>query len=270
MKHLEQTGGSLQPDERQRLVAGYAKTGRTWMRYMLGHALSVEHRLDVNVDLTNVYGLVPNDTAGLVPGQPTFQYEGKVPKIEMTHRAYTNDYSDSRKVFLTRDPRDIMVSHWLHHKNQLDQFDGDLRDFIRSPLGISSFVLHLETWTPNLNAEQVLTYEAMRQNPSAALRQTNELLEIGLSDRGIQYAVEVGEINQMRKVEVEHGIAGHNYDRENPEALRVRRGQVGGYIDYMQPSDQTYIQGALQELSGAAATIIALTGYYDPSLMQKL
>jgi len=270
MKHSEQMELSSHDNETQRLVAGYAKTGRTWMRYMLAHALSVEHNLGINIDLTNVYELVPNDAAGLVPGQPTFQYGSRVPKIEMTHRAYTSEYSGSHTVFLTRDPRDVTVSHWLHHKNQLGKFDGDLNDFIRSPLGISSFVAHLETWAPNLEAEQILTYEAMRQNPDAALKRTNELLEIGLSDKSIRHAVDAGEINQMRKVEVEHGIAGHNYDRENPEALRVRRGEVGGYVDYMQPLGQTYVQDALQELSGTAAAIISMTGYYDPDLTQRL
>lgn len=259
-----------QNGEAQRLVAGYAKTGRTWMRYMLGHALSTEHALGVDVNLTNVYSLIPNDGAGLVPGQPTFQYEGLLPKIEMTHQPFSDTYKDSQTVFLTRDPRDVMVSHWLHHKNQLGKFNGSLGEFIRSPLGIGNFVTHLESWVPELDKSQVITYEAMREKPIAALRTINTLLDIGLSEQSIQQAVAAGEMDQMRKTEVKHGIAGHSYDRSNPEALRVRRGKVGGFIDYMDAANQIYVESALTELSGHATGIIAMTGYFDSEQLQHL
>ncbi len=254
------------------------------MRFMLAAGLLDTYPIDgLDVDslsLANAYTVVPNDKigAGRVSGQPTFQYQGRMPLIEMTHEPHKKPHStrfeDARVVFMTRDPRDIMVSGWFHDTRQLDElhdrFHGGLSEFIRSPRGIGDFVAHLNSWAYKLDDSQVLTYEAMRQDPAAALQKTNELLDIGLSSQSISHAVEAGHIDRMRKIEVRDGIPGHDYDRSDPDALRVRRGVAGGFVDHISESDQAYIGSALTELNPRASGIVAMTGYFGPEALQQL
>ena len=37
----------------------------------------------------------------------------------------------------------------------------------------------------------------------------------------------------MKNIEIIDGIAQHNHDRSNQEARRLRKGKIGGYLDYL-------------------------------------
>lgn len=79
----------------------------------------------------------------------------------------------------------------------------------------------------------------------------------------MEYAIAQSEIERMRKKEKERGIAGHRYDRTDPDALRIRRGVVGGFVDYLNPTDEKYIYDRIQLASSRAIGVLALTGYAD-------
>ena len=264
MAHLEE----FTQDEEHRLVAGYPKTGRTWVRYMLASALVEHYDLDLDVNLNNVYNIVPNDEAGRVPGQPAYAYDGTVPKIEMTHQRYVeSEHQYVMKIFLMRDPRDIMVSHWLHNQNQRHQFDGTLSDFIHdSKFGIDAFLDHLSSWAPKLNTKDVVTYENMRSNPVGALKRIIDTLKVPISASEAAAAVSASSMDNMRQKEIQHGIAGHVYDKANPEALRVRRGKVGGFVDYMLPQDEEYIHERIASSEPPTKAVIDLTAYQDTTI----
>lgn len=246
-----------------RLICGYPKTGRTWLRFMMANALSEEFELGLDVDLNNVYSLIPNEATTTIEGQPTFSYEGLLPKIEMSHKPHQDHNLEiSRTIFMTRDPRDIMVSHWLHDTNQVKIFNGSVSDHIRdSSCGITAFLDHLEGWSPHLASDQVVTYEAMRKDPAEVVSLIFKKLDVVVSDDSIEYAVYQGEIDRMRKIEISTGIAGHEYDRSDPDARRIRKGRIGGYVDYLNEGDLTFIDDAIKQTSKASLLIIAKTPY---------
>lgn len=253
---------NLPTKNEKRLVCGFPKTGRTWLRFMLANALSVEYGLGVDIDLNNVYSLVPNEQSGTLPGQPSFDFEDVIPKIEMSHSKYRKEYETDRLVFMTRDPRDIIVSHWLHDTLQVKIYDGTLGDYVRSPnRGIGAYLDHLESWAPNISNEQVITYEGMRKYPRATVSDVFGQLGIEVSGQSVDTAVGLGDIRRMRNLELKTGIAGHDYDRSNPEARRVRAGRIGGYINYLTQDDLAYIDYAVSRSSPEAARIIHLTPY---------
>lgn len=245
------------------MVCGYPKTGRTWLRFMLACSLAEQYELGVSVTLSNAYSIVPNDAVEIMPGQPDFTYHNVIPKIEMSHRPYTSEvHDDSNLVFLTRDPRDIMVSHWLHDKNQVRLFSGDLHSYVREPSrGIAAFLSHLEGWAPKLSSTQVIAYEAMRENPFLTLGRVCTKFGLKISDTTLFHAVEKSSMAEMQQMELRDGIAGLSYDRTNPEARRVRRGKVGGFVDYLNSQDINYINSAIESSSRTAKNIIDLTGF---------
>lgn len=248
---------------KQLLIAGYPKTGRTWLRYMLTHAFVKHYGLTIDIDLNSVYRVVPNDSMGLISGQPIFAYEGIIPKVEMSHLPYTNGVFDkATTVFLTRDPRDVLVSYWLHCVNQIHIFSENLTEFIHDPtLGIDGFISHLASWAPHLTEGQIITYEKMVSDPMFVLQRIISLFNLSIADEDISFAVEKSSFEQMRQKEIVRGIAGHVYDRSNPEAFRVRRGKVGGYIDYLQYTDQSYIHNRIISSEPLVKWVISHTGY---------
>ncbi len=247
----------------RRFVCGYPKTGRTWLRFMMANALSEEYRLGVDVDLKNVYGIIPNEVTEAISGQPSFTYDCLVPRIEMSHRRYQGEqFADSLTVFMMRDPRDIMVSHWLHDSLQVKIFGGGLHEYVHNPdRGINAFLTHLESWAPQLTHEQIVTYEQMQRDPYKVVAQVFEILEVPVSTQSVEYAVIQGEIGRMRQIEIDSGIAGHDYDRSNPEARRVRAGKIGGFVQYLAEADLSFIDAAIQNTSKAAQLLIAATPY---------
>lgn len=249
--------------ENRHLVCGYPKTGRTWLRFMLSACFVRHYGLGINLDLTNAYSVVGNVPDETMPGQPSFAYDGTVPKIEMSHAPHSVEMQGQADIiFLTRDPRDIMVSHWLHNTYQRHIFGGTINEFITDPdVGIEAFLLHLSSWAPHLVEEQVVSYESMRLNPANALKRVITEFRLSIPENVVVAAAKLADIEHMREREVERGIAGHDYDRTNPEALRVRRGVVGGYVDYLSVDDEAYIQAKILNCDRDSQKIIALTGY---------
>jgi alcohol sulfotransferase len=244
------------------VVAGYPKTGRTWLRYMMAHSLLEEAGIELEVDLTNMYQVIPNDSEGTIEGQPVFAFNGLLPLIEMTHTKFDDSYEAARKVFLTRDPRDVMVSHWMHNTRQIKITEMGLSDFIRDPRqGIDNFIAHLDSWSPHLTETAVIAYEVMRMNPAAALGKAFGIFQVQVSERNIQVAVEAGAMGKMRDKEIRNGIAGHDYDRTDPDALRIRSGKIGGYTDHLSGDDLRYIDDRIQRALPTSKHLIALTGY---------
>ena len=250
-------------DSENGLVCGYPKTGRTWLRFMMAHALSDEYSLDLDINLNNVYSVIPNQESETITGQPAFLYEGVIPKIEMTHKPYKEDaFSNTNMVFMTRDPRDILVSHWLHDSLQVKLFESGLSEYVRDPQrGINAFLSHLESWSTHISADQVVSYEGMRKSPERVVTTIFKQLGVQVSNDSIGRAVSKSEISRMRRIEIASGIAGHNYDRSNPEARRVRNGKVGGFVEYLNRDDLTYIDDSISNASESAKLIIATTPY---------
>lgn len=249
------------------LICGYPKTGRTWLRFMLASSIADHYGLDIDIDLTNAYSIVPNSGSEIIPGQPDFSQNDGLPRIEMSHAAYSDEqHGNANILFLTRDPRDIMVSHWLHNTRQIKQHSLGLTDFVRdSAIGMDAFLRHLEGWAPALGDQQVITYESMRIDPFSALKRVVDRFSLPITDGEALKAVESASMKAMRKKEIERGIAGHQslYDRNDPEARRVRRGKVGGFKDYLTPDDEAFIQERITTSSDRAKGIIALTGYFS-------
>lgn len=259
----------LQPDipDEVNLICGYPKTGRTWLRFMLAGSIADHYDLGIDVDLTNAYSIVPNSGGEVIPGQPDFSQIDDLPRIEMSHAAYSDEqHGNANILFLTRDPRDIMVSHWLHNTRQIKQSSQGLTEFVRNPAtGVDAFLRHLEGWSPHLGDEQVITYESMRLDPIGILKRVTSRFGLPITDSETSRAVESASMEAMRRKEVERGIAGHQslYDRNDPEARRVRRGKVGGFTDYLTLEDEVFIRERVASSNDRTKGIIALTGYFS-------
>src|SRR5207249_10495469 len=98
----------------------------------------------------------------------------------------------------------------------------------------------------------LVRYEDLHATPNQQFRRV--LAAVGETDPQARYfesALEFSRFGNMRKME-----ASLEYDRQllqpgdvnDPESYKVRRGKIGGYVDYLDPSDVVYADQAMSAL----------------------
>jgi hypothetical protein len=134
-------------------------------------------------------------------------------------------------------------------------FNGTLSDFIRHDIGaLRSLVAFYNAWARNRDVPQdflLVKYEDMISDVRPILWGIVAFLEWPMRDPAFfDDVVAFGSFDNMRKIEETNALNNVRLqapmDRD-PEGFKVRRGKVGGYIDYLQPEDIRYVDEYLQE-----------------------
>lgn len=206
-------------------VISYPKSGRSWLRVMLnecgwrGNFFHAGSEYALKTDYQNV-------------------------------DAEMDKFYNSKIIFLCRDPRDLTVSYYFQAVHRKEIFQGGIDDFIRSSeFGIRKACAFNVAWLSSFNQFKgffVLKYENMKRDPFLEL---NYLLNfIGLnsmSDRQIKKVVEDCKFENMKKRERD-GLLSELYPgifgkvNNSNESYKVRKGNVGGYTEYLSQNDIDY------------------------------
>jgi alcohol sulfotransferase len=242
-------------------LVSYPKSGRTWLRYILSHYLAGLAELGFEPDLNSTFRVLPN--FDLLPDRGLPAFVGKserLPLIAVSHLAYAPALFHRRPVILkVRDPRDVTVSAYFHQTRQKRRFSGTMADFIEDPdLGVPAIIAYHNGWANALLERKhlVVSYERLRADPHKESAAILDFLDLPI-DRGLlEAAIAAGDFDRMRSLEIEDGIPGHRYDRLDGEALRMRKGKVGGFTDYLSATEIARIETLCQTgLSPAAKAL---------------
>jgi alcohol sulfotransferase len=248
-------------------LASYPKSGRTWFRFILANYLNMAAGLGVDVDLRSMFAILPNFDLDPVRGIPAFRGAGhqQVPKVLVSHLPYRRLlYRRRPVVFMVRDPRDLMVSAYFHATRHKHRFSGDASAFLRDPRqGLPHLIAYLNGWAAGLarHRHHVVTYERLSAEPEAVTAETLAFLGLPVDAGIVRRAVAASRFETMRSLELTEGIPAHAYDRSDTESLRMRRGKVGGFADYLAPSDIAWLETTcVARLHPAARRLVAATG----------
>jgi Sulfotransferase domain len=248
-------------------LCSYPKSGRTWMRFALAHYLRERLALDQELDLRELFRLLPNldgdeDVSGKGVDRYAYADRADVPLIVSSHLPWDPAlFGGRRVVLLVRNPADVMVSRFFHVTRQEQIWEGELPRFLRDPdVGLLPLVRYLNGWAPHAGGPDrlVLSYEELRADPAAGFARLLGHLGVAVDPPAVERALEAASIERMRASERQVVVAGYSYDVGDPEALRVRRAVVGGYRDYLAPDDLDYVvQTCARELTPAARALLA-------------
>jgi len=232
---------------------------------MLANVLVAHSGLDIKLDLTTMFSVIPNDDLEDGRGWPGYLFNDVYPCVAASHEKYRKKLHHNHNiVLLIRDPRAVIVSYWFHQTKHLRRFQGDIRGFLRdSRYGIAGMLAYLETWASVVDRERmiVVTYEEMHADTFSALKRICDFLEIRVGEDEIRAAVAAGEFNRMREMELENGVGGHIYDRGDVAALRVRNGRVQGFAEHLDEADESVIEACLAAASPQLRKILDRNGY---------
>jgi len=221
------------------LLASYPKCGRTWYRFILAFYLN-GLRKKSPVDLTSMFGLVPNYDFDPVRGIPAFyrrEANARLPLIAATHLLPHRLSADGCPVlFMVRNPHDVVVSSYFHRKYHKQDYAGEIEDFVRDDRhGLPNFVRYLNNWGTSIqwHPHRVVAYERLTAAPVDETVATLRFLDLPVSHELVERAVEAASFEKLRRMEQVQGVPGREYDRANADASRMRRGKVGGFRDYL-------------------------------------
>jgi hypothetical protein len=203
-------------------VAGYPKSGNTWIQNMMaGLLFGVDTRLAPD---PLIQDLVPD-----VHFKRFFRrYLSSM--FFKTHDLPKPNYR--RVIYLVRDGRDVMVSYF-HHLAAL----GNSPDFLKLvSTGEGLFPCrwheHLEAWTANPHGAQIITirYERLKDDTVTQLRRICDFAGLERERSFLKQVARNAIFENMRKKEERFGWENPNWPRDK---AFVRRGKVGSFKDEM-------------------------------------
>jgi hypothetical protein len=226
-------------------IIGHPKSGKTWLTVALSNLLQSKYKRDEAsliktpnflapgfTNRPNLYIAHGGNTFNLVAGTPDFHPEKK------------------NIILLTRDPRDIVASYYYQRSKRKSKFTGTLDEFIYDQeTGIIKIIKYF-----NLVAEfrykaksfHRITYEEMSADMAGVLRRLCHIMNIDVSDEQITSAVEWTRFDKMRSREENDYYNSElpsvfNSKKNDPNAFKVRKGEVGSYRDELNEEQVAYI-----------------------------
>jgi hypothetical protein len=242
-----------QAEDAGQVIVSYPKTGRTWLRALLGKALVDHYRLppDLLLDTRVVTAL-----AGLP--MTSFLHDDGGMMRALTWDRITRDksaYAGKRVLLLARDVRDTLVSAYFQATRRIGVFDGPISAFVRDDrFGARKVAAFYRAWYDARHVPAALLfmrYEAIHDDPAAALRRT--LAFLGARDVPapvIAAAVEFSRFENLRRAEADGRYPGPILRAEgsqDPDGFKVRRGKVGGFREYLSDDDVAFIDARVAE-----------------------
>jgi hypothetical protein len=225
-------------------MVSYPKCGRTWQRVMLQQYLQFigcELRHYNDKSLLSIIGgqniKFEHDQSSWIPAPPPLE----------NIRFNAEKYGDKKVTFLVRDPRDALVSSWYHLKYRENIYRGSLSEFIRDDLvGVKKVVRFTNVFIENMHnmaGFHLMTYEDLHRDPSGTFMAMLAFMSLPIDADAIQKAVAASSFENMKKME-SSGELREPWMKpggKNDNAMKIRKGKVGGFKEEFTPEDVAYL-----------------------------
>lgn len=230
---------------------GYPKAGNTWVRFLLGRYVQLLRGLDELplFDTTDRWGRC--ERFGDAP-RMTFTHRplewSTQTSSDLTAQTVVTPFYDKRVLLLVRHPLDILVSLWMQRRYRAEtSYSGELVAMLEDPVwGLTKCLRFYALWAEPANDPMrrvwPLRYEDMRTAPEGHFTAMLAFLGIPVNPGIIAQALSDASFDNMQRLESSADAPVYRSsglaifatgDRNQPDALHVRRGKIGGYMDYL-------------------------------------
>jgi len=212
----------------RREFISFPKSGRTWLRYALVR-LGVAQRIKFSHD-----GFAYNDRTK--------------PPLDFNFACRMERYQGEGKfVYLHRDPRDVIVSHYFQVTERFDnifRYKGTISEFIRDPyFGVQNLVQFQAQWNRlcDLGIAFRITYEDCHRDFTAVLGSVLDHFELTVSSKDIQRVTEESSFDRLKAIELSN-LFPEPWLRLKNGAPKVRQGRIGGYRNILSAEDCAFVE----------------------------
>lgn len=165
-------------------------------------------------------------------------------------------------ILLARDPRDVIVSLYFQltrREKRSKRYQGTISEMLRDrTVGIGTVIWAMNAWLDEWSGHpqfRLVRYEDLRREPMLHFREILIFLGLDQVDPQLLARAEASaRFENMRKLESQGNVrSGHSGlmrpgDQQDPESFKVRKGQVGGFRDYLDARDIECLDEALRGL----------------------
>ena len=210
-------------------LISFMKSGRTWLRYILGSYVTKEDNTISILDVTD---------GVFIPFLKTRikAYHDDSPHLKncLDLSATKEEYYDKSVVYLVRHPLDVLVSLFYHFRFRSKQYEGDINKFCLEQ--IDSLIAYNNIWARqlvNIDHHIIIRYEDLKNKPYATMQSLFSFFNIQISFDEISTLIDETSIDKMKAYELNNNernpqLSSKFYDK-NINARKVRKGQVGSY-----------------------------------------
>ncbi len=181
--------------------------------------------------------------------------------VDLRYDNVIKPFMHKRVVLLVRHPLDALVSLWMQRLHRVKHnYSGTLMELIDDPVwGIEKLFRFYALWSQSryhVREFFLLRYEDMREDAVSVFAELLQFVGIPLQEAQLHQAVMDADFESMKKVELSgnaptYPSSGYNIfahgDKNNLEALHVRRGKVGGFRDYLDKDDAKRLQNLVDQ-----------------------
>ena len=243
---------SIIPDK-QVYIISYPKSGRTWLRVLVGKILCDHCDLDQRW-LLNTYKVT---TLAKILRTKFTHDNSELKKDIAWHKLATNKnhYRQKKVVLIVREPKDLIVSSYFHATKRINKFSKSLPEFIRSPkYGIRKIMAFYKIWYDHQTIPEdflLIRYEEMHQDTVTCIHSVLQFIGASnIPETIINNAIEFCLFENMKQLERSGEFNTKIIQPVDPmdnESYKVRRGKVGGYRDYLSQEDIDFIDQIILE-----------------------
>lgn len=228
-------------------LVSFPKCGRTWLELMLAHAFAEAYGLD-QADISRE---LPRMQAAAGKGPVIFSThdwsettaEKRLPVSPHLMSAYPLRlrYAGRRVLMLIRDPRDTIVSSYYQATRRAFRplpF-ADIDSYVLDPLyGFPRLIRFYQIWNFNRRLPahfKLVRYEDLRRDGVEVLRSICDFVGLRGLDREVVAGIYAAcTLDRVREMEMSGAADLSRF--EGAEALKARRGVVGGFRDELKPA----------------------------------
>ena len=235
------------------IVVSYQKCGRTWLRVMIGYFLQKKFKLQEE-EILKITQSAPYYKK-IQPSMPKFMFKHD----DNAHRKQANElspnkdiYNDKKVIFLSRDPRDVIVSNFYHMTYRINSNKLKFEDFVKK--FFSGIIKYYNIWANyGFNKNRLLIrYEDLHTSTSEKLFDILNFVDKNIQPetKEINFAIKYASFENMKKYESENRFNSSILENQGGyKSSKIRKGKVGGFKDIMTKDLQLYCEKEMKNLN---------------------
>ncbi|MDI4637799.1 MULTISPECIES: sulfotransferase domain-containing protein [Halomonadaceae] len=240
------------PQKETTYIISYPKSGRTWLRAIIGKFISLKYGIDESrmlevEELTRELGLNPvkfdHDQSAMLQRK---HYKEILAKRE--------EYCQKKVLLLTRDIKDTLVSAYFQATKRINIFNGSISDFLYDDhLGAYKILSFYKSWIQSKHIPgeiMVASYEDLHSNTHFTVKKILNFIGISSIDENmLAEAIHHCSFDNMKKMEKNQYFSTSALRAANTndnDSYKVRSGKVGAYHEHLSDDDIFFIDTATE------------------------
>ena len=223
-------------------LVSFPKTGRTWLMHMIDD-LQNKGKQKIHIEYTHDMSEIIIENGYRQDPKVLFNYN---------HRYR---YRRSKVIFLVRDPRDVIVSHFYQvtRRSKNPFVFNSISEFVRHKVyGFERIIFFYNMWYKQKYIPKdflLIKYEDLINDGVNETCKITKYLNLDVSLDQIKDTYINFTAKKMRKKEIKDNLDLFNASGEDKNSLKVRNAKVGGYTNELNDEDIQFCKSKMKNLS---------------------